>query len=111
MTHKCGKNPLPESRRDLFVANRSLLSIHVQVKLLCSAGQKPLQTNKEGVGCWLLRDYGETVSDGIPDDPAPAVWGWKKEELFQWRIILEWKHAETGVFDLRDVWSLFVYTT
>lgn len=68
MTHKCRKNPLPESRRDLFVANRSLLSIHVQVKLLCSAGQKPLQTNKEEDGCLI---HGRIV--GLAAMPASEV--------------------------------------
>lgn len=41
-THECGEDPLSERRGDLLVANRSLLAIHVKVKLLRSAGQEPL---------------------------------------------------------------------
>lgn len=46
-THKCRKNPLSESSSDLLVANRCFLSIHIEVKLLCFAGQEPLQSNKD----------------------------------------------------------------
>lgn len=41
-THKCRKDPLPERRGDLLVADGCLLSVHVEVKILSSAGQEAL---------------------------------------------------------------------
>lgn len=45
-THECRKDPLPERRGDLLVADGGLLSVHVQVKVLRSAGQEALQTSR-----------------------------------------------------------------
>lgn len=45
-THQRREDPLPQSRADLLEANSFLLSIHVEVKLFCSAGQEPLQNHR-----------------------------------------------------------------
>lgn len=43
---------------------------------------------------------------GYSADPGWLVWEKKEEKLLQQMIILEWKHTETHVFDLREFRSL-----
>lgn len=55
ITHKHREDPLSERRRDLFVADRCLFSIHVQVKVLRAAGQEALQSNHTQLSAWLSK--------------------------------------------------------
>lgn len=61
-THECGKNPLSERSGDLLVAYRCLLSVHVEVKLLCFASQEALHTNKEE-GAQVSSDVSSFLKD------------------------------------------------